>query len=87
MHLYTALSTLASKVVYNSNSQHGTHPTLGVSHHLEVIGSASSPHWHLMPSYPMFAGYSFYLPTKGWRDESTLARYQTQDPWHEGLLL
>ena len=28
MHLYTALSTLASKAVYNSNPQQGTHPTL-----------------------------------------------------------
>ena len=28
MHLYTALSTLASKVVYNSNAKQGTHPTL-----------------------------------------------------------
>ena len=27
-----------------------------------------------MPSYPIFAGYSFYLPTKGWKAESTLAR-------------
>ena len=34
----------------------------------------------------MFAGYSFYLPTKGWRAESTLARYWTQDPSHEGPL-
>ena len=28
MHLYTALSTLASKAVYNSNPQQGTHQTL-----------------------------------------------------------
>ena len=38
-----------------------------------------------MPPYPMFAGYSFYLPTKGWRAESTLVRYWTQDPLHKNL--
>ena len=28
MYLYTTLSTLASKVVYSTNPQQGTHPTL-----------------------------------------------------------
>ena len=39
-----------------------------------------------MPSYPMFAGYSFYLPTKGWKAESTLARYSWEWVLNPGLL-
>ena len=31
-----------------------------------------------MPSYPMFAGFSLYLPTKGWKAESTLARWSQE---------
>ena len=94
MHLYTTFSTLASKAVYDSSFSKGNSPNLDLSHHLEVIGPVSSPHWFLMLSYPMFF-LVLILPThtEGWRAESTPDQvelgtgYWTQDLLHDGLLL
>ena len=70
LHLYTTLSTLASKAVYNS---------LTTSRELKQPWCESSP-WHdWISEHPTFAlnavlpyvcWYSFYLPAEGWRAES-----------------
>ena len=39
-----------------------------------------------MPSYPVFAGFSFYLPTKGWKAESTLAMLSWEWVFNPGPL-
>ena len=55
----------------------GNSPIL-VESHLEVIGSASSPHWCLMLSYPMFLLVLILSThTEGWRVESTPSQVES----------
>ena len=72
-------------VLYNLTPV-GNSPNLGVSHHLEVIQISmqltSQAGLVQVLSYPMFCWYSYYLPTEGWKAESTPS--QVEWVWNLG---